>query len=123
LSFLNILVFDHDCAQSHRCIVATEFPQLCTHYVWSTPSFKAFSRHINHMNADIDRSNGAEHTPFRGVNVKRSIDNSTTDVTLEDYEYVVVGSGPGGAPLYVLMYDSDMRQLANLASTARPDSP
>ncbi|KAF2123896.1 GMC oxidoreductase [Dothidotthia symphoricarpi CBS 119687] len=43
--------------------------------------------------------NGAEHTPYRGANVKRALDNSTTDVTLEDYEYVVVGSGPGGAPL------------------------
>ncbi|KAF2824764.1 alcohol oxidase [Ophiobolus disseminans] len=42
---------------------------------------------------------GAEHTPFRGVNVKRSIANSTTDITLNDYEYVIVGSGPGGAPL------------------------
>ncbi|KAH7082030.1 glucose-methanol-choline oxidoreductase-like protein [Paraphoma chrysanthemicola] len=43
--------------------------------------------------------NGAEHTPFRGANVKRATDNSTTSTTLEDYEYVIVGSGPGGAPL------------------------
>ncbi|PSN64893.1 alcohol oxidase [Corynespora cassiicola Philippines] len=42
---------------------------------------------------------GAEHTPFRGPNVKRALDNSTTETTLEDYDYVVVGSGPGGAPL------------------------
>ena len=44
-------------------------------------------------------SNGAEHTPFRGVNVKRATNSSTADITLEEYEYVVVGSGPGGAPL------------------------
>lgn len=43
-------------------------------------------------------SNGAEHTPFRGVNVKRAT-NITAVTTLEDYEYVVVGSGAGGAPL------------------------
>ncbi|KAL0256749.1 hypothetical protein SLS55_009146 [Diplodia seriata] len=43
--------------------------------------------------------NGAEHTPFRGANVKRALDNSTSETTLEDYEYVIVGSGPGGAPL------------------------
>ncbi|XPS93876.1 Choline dehydrogenase [Ascochyta lentis] len=42
---------------------------------------------------------GAEHTPFHGVNVKRAFDNSTTTTTLEEYEYVIVGSGPGGAPL------------------------
>ncbi|KAJ4400330.1 hypothetical protein N0V91_008789 [Didymella pomorum] len=41
---------------------------------------------------------GAAHTPRYGANVKRA-DNATTDVTLEDYEYVVVGSGPGGAPV------------------------
>lgn len=40
--------------------------------------------------------NGAEHTPFKGVNVKRSASNTTT---LEDYEYVIVGSGAGGSPL------------------------
>jgi choline dehydrogenase len=44
-------------------------------------------------------SDGAEHTPFRGVNVKRATDNVTTATTLEDYEYVIVGSGAGGAPL------------------------
>jgi choline dehydrogenase len=33
------------------------------------------------------------------VNVKRALDRSTTDISLEEYEYVVVGSGPGGAPL------------------------
>ncbi|KAH7397236.1 glucose-methanol-choline oxidoreductase-like protein [Pyrenochaeta sp. MPI-SDFR-AT-0127] len=43
--------------------------------------------------------NGAEHTPFRGVNVKRALNDSATATTLEDYEYVIVGSGPGGAPL------------------------
>ncbi|EOD49532.1 putative choline dehydrogenase protein [Neofusicoccum parvum UCRNP2] len=42
---------------------------------------------------------GAEHTPFRGANVKRALDNSTSSTTLEDYEYVIVGSGAGGAPL------------------------
>ncbi|KAH5672253.1 hypothetical protein HBI23_063130 [Parastagonospora nodorum] len=41
---------------------------------------------------------GAEHTPYRGANVKRAT-NSTSITTLEDYEYVVVGSGAGGAPL------------------------
>jgi choline dehydrogenase len=46
----------------------------------------------------IKHSDGAEHTPYRGANVKRAI-NSTTTTTLEDYEYVVVGSGAGGAPL------------------------
>jgi choline dehydrogenase len=44
-------------------------------------------------------SDGAQHTPFQGVNVERASDNSTTDITLEDYEYIVVGSGAGGAPL------------------------
>ncbi|KAH9863942.1 hypothetical protein J1614_009875 [Plenodomus biglobosus] len=43
--------------------------------------------------------NGAEHTPFEGVNVKRAVNSTATDTTLEDYEYVIVGSGPGGAPL------------------------
>ncbi|KAH7070328.1 glucose-methanol-choline oxidoreductase-like protein [Paraphoma chrysanthemicola] len=43
--------------------------------------------------------NGADHTPFRGANVKRGTDKSTTSTTLEEYEYVIVGSGPGGAPL------------------------
>ena len=33
------------------------------------------------------------------MNIKRALNRSTTDVTLEEYEYVVVGSGPGGAPL------------------------
>jgi choline dehydrogenase len=33
------------------------------------------------------------------VNVKRALDNSTSITALEDYEYVVVGSGAGGAPL------------------------
>ncbi|KAF2994252.1 hypothetical protein E8E13_001371 [Curvularia kusanoi] len=42
---------------------------------------------------------GAEHTPFRGANVKRALNSTATETTLEDYEYVVVGSGPGGAPL------------------------
>ncbi|KAF2996789.1 hypothetical protein E8E13_000139 [Curvularia kusanoi] len=42
---------------------------------------------------------GAQHTPSYGVNVKRAIDNATTDTVLEDYEYIVVGSGPGGAPV------------------------
>ncbi|KAF2853375.1 GMC oxidoreductase [Plenodomus tracheiphilus IPT5] len=44
--------------------------------------------------------NGAELTPSKGVNVKRA-GNSTSpsSTTLEDYEYVIVGSGPGGAPL------------------------
>jgi choline dehydrogenase len=42
---------------------------------------------------------GALHTPFSGANVKRALDNSTTSTTLEDYEYVIVGSGAGGAPL------------------------
>lgn len=32
------------------------------------------------------------------MNVQRALDNTTT-TTLEDYEYVVVGSGPGGSPL------------------------
>lgn len=31
--------------------------------------------------------------------MKRALSNSTTSITLEDYEYVVVGSGAGGAPL------------------------
>jgi choline dehydrogenase len=31
--------------------------------------------------------------------VKRALDNSTSITALEDYEYVVVGSGAGGAPL------------------------
>ncbi|KAJ4318176.1 hypothetical protein N0V94_004542 [Neodidymelliopsis sp. IMI 364377] len=44
-------------------------------------------------------NDGAEHTPFRGVNVKRASDNATADITLEDYEYIVIGSGAGGAPL------------------------
>ncbi|OAL50085.1 glucose-methanol-choline oxidoreductase-like protein [Pyrenochaeta sp. DS3sAY3a] len=43
--------------------------------------------------------NGAEHTPFRGGNVKRALNESATATTLEDYEYVIVGSGPGGIPL------------------------
>jgi choline dehydrogenase len=47
---------------------------------------------------DTCDSDGAAHTPRHGVNVKRGSDNAT-DVTLEDYEYVIVGSGPGGAPL------------------------
>ncbi|KAK0638352.1 Cyclase atC [Lasiodiplodia hormozganensis] len=42
---------------------------------------------------------GAQHTPFRGANVKRAADSSASSTTLEDYDYVVVGSGPGGAPL------------------------
>ena len=33
------------------------------------------------------------------MNVKRALDNAATDTTLEDYEYVIVGSGPGGAPV------------------------
>lgn len=44
-------------------------------------------------------SDGASHTPFSGVNVKRADNNSTSSTTLEDYEYVIVGSGAGGAPL------------------------
>ncbi|KAI8933500.1 hypothetical protein NX059_009237 [Plenodomus lindquistii] len=45
-------------------------------------------------------SDGAEHSPHQGVNVKRADNGTSTDTTtLEDYEYVVVGSGPGGAPL------------------------
>ncbi|KAJ4352939.1 hypothetical protein N0V95_003792 [Ascochyta clinopodiicola] len=48
---------------------------------------------------NICLSDGAQHTPFRGMNVKRALDNSTNVTTLDDYEYVVVGSGPGGAPL------------------------
>lgn len=31
--------------------------------------------------------------------MKPALDTSTTNITLEDYEYVIVGSGPGGAPL------------------------
>lgn len=46
-----------------------------------------------------NNSDGAEHTPFRGANVKRALNDATTETTLEDYEYVIVGSGPGGAPL------------------------
>lgn len=42
---------------------------------------------------------GASHTPFSGANVKRAVNDSTSSTTLEDYEYVVVGSGAGGAPL------------------------
>ncbi|KAK8190390.1 uncharacterized protein BKA78DRAFT_252775 [Phyllosticta capitalensis] len=44
---------------------------------------------------------GAQHTPYRGANVKRDYINgaNATTTTLEDYEYVIVGSGPGGAPL------------------------
>ncbi|KAI0723587.1 choline dehydrogenase mitochondrial precursor [Earliella scabrosa] len=42
---------------------------------------------------------GASHTPFRGENVKRATNASATFTTLEDYEYVVVGSGAGGAPI------------------------
>ena len=41
---------------------------------------------------------GAEHTPYRGLNVKRAV-SATNTTTLEDYEYVIVGSGAGGAPL------------------------
>ncbi|KAL1799329.1 hypothetical protein ACET3X_003366 [Alternaria dauci] len=41
---------------------------------------------------------GAEHTPYRGQNVKRAV-GATNTTTLEDYEYVIVGSGAGGAPL------------------------
>jgi choline dehydrogenase len=44
-------------------------------------------------------SNGAEHSPFHGENVKRALNDSATCITLEDYEYVVVGSGAGGSPL------------------------
>jgi choline dehydrogenase len=47
---------------------------------------------------DFKHSDGAEHTPFRGANVKRAL-NATATTTLEDYEYVIVGSGAGGAPL------------------------
>ncbi|KAH8711865.1 glucose-methanol-choline oxidoreductase-like protein [Phaeosphaeriaceae sp. PMI808] len=43
--------------------------------------------------------NGADHTPFHGVNVKRADDNTATEITLQEYEYVIVGSGAGGAPL------------------------
>ena len=42
-------------------------------------------------------SDGASHTPLRGENVKRATNASATFTTLEDYEYVVVGSGAGGA--------------------------
>ncbi|KAK8224235.1 hypothetical protein BKA81DRAFT_349664 [Phyllosticta paracitricarpa] len=44
---------------------------------------------------------GSQHTPYRGANVKRDMLNGATadTTTLEDYEYVIVGSGPGGAPL------------------------
>ncbi|USP77929.1 uncharacterized protein yc1106_05203 [Curvularia clavata] len=41
---------------------------------------------------------GAQHTPYVGANVKRAT-NVTDTTTLEDYEYVVVGSGAGGSPL------------------------
>ncbi|KAJ8117805.1 hypothetical protein OPT61_g1080 [Boeremia exigua] len=51
------------------------------------------------VSTDILDSDGAEHTPFHGVNVKSPSDSATKEITLEDYEYVVVGSGPGGAPL------------------------
>jgi choline dehydrogenase len=51
------------------------------------------------FNTDVDNSDGAEHTPFRGVNVERALDNDTTTTSLEAYEYVIVGSGAGGAPL------------------------
>jgi choline dehydrogenase len=50
------------------------------------------------LTANKSHSDGAEHTPYRGANVKRAV-NSTTTTTLEDYEYVIVGSGAGGAPL------------------------
>lgn len=44
---------------------------------------------------------GSQHTPYRGANVKRDMISgaNATTTTLEDYEYVIVGSGPGGAPL------------------------
>jgi len=48
---------------------------------------------------DFYNRDGAEHTPFYGVNVKRALDSSESVTTLEDYEYVVVGSGAGGSPL------------------------
>lgn len=45
--------------------------------------------------------NGADHTPTYGTNVKLPTQgaDSPDSITLEDYEYVVVGSGIGGAPL------------------------
>lgn len=51
------------------------------------------------MNADQEHSDGATLTPYGGPNVRRPFSNTTASITLEDYEYVVVGSGPGGAPL------------------------
>ncbi|XP_014551841.1 GMC oxidoreductase [Bipolaris victoriae FI3] len=41
---------------------------------------------------------GAQHTPYGGANVKRAT-NITDTTTLQDYEYVIVGSGAGGSPL------------------------
>jgi choline dehydrogenase len=51
------------------------------------------------LSTDVETRDGAEHTPFRGVNVKRALNSSTSATTLEDYEYVIVGSGAGGAPV------------------------
>lgn len=48
--------------------------------------------------AKPSRRNGAEHTPFHGANVKRAL-NGSSEIALENYEYVIVGSGAGGAPL------------------------
>src|SRR3712207_4792956 len=50
------------------------------------------------LDADENHSDGARHSPYGGANVKRAF-NATDTTTLEDYEYVVVGSSAGGSPL------------------------
>lgn len=99
-SFINTLFIHDGCFESLGRTLPAQLYQFCSHHVRLTAGFELLAAGlIASIPTDDNCSDGAEHTAFRGINVKRATDNSTTDITLDEYEYVVVGSGPGGAPL------------------------
>lgn len=67
-------------------------------YVSYSPSAWPITLTLSWFSADLNHSDGATHTPTSGANVQPA-QNGSTAITLEDYEYVVIGSGPGGSPL------------------------